>query len=106
MEMPYLAKTVHQPPCRGRAARAPQRCSSSARIDQAAIDRTRPDAVINELTSLPRHYTAAEMQATAERDRKVRIEGNANLLAALQDTGECRSGAPRSIKESSRRHLA
>jgi 2-alkyl-3-oxoalkanoate reductase len=57
---------------------------------KAAIDRTRPDAVINELTSLPRHYTATEMRATAERDRKVRIEGNANLLAALQDAGECR----------------
>ena len=54
---------------------------------KAAIDRTRPDAVINELTSLPRHYTAAEMRAAAERDRKVRIEGNANLLAALRDAG-------------------
>jgi nucleoside-diphosphate-sugar epimerase len=54
---------------------------------KAAIDRTRPDAVINELTSLPRHYTAAEMQAAAERDRKVRVEGNANLLAALRDAG-------------------
>src|ERR1700757_685894 len=54
---------------------------------KAAIARVRPDAVINELTSLPRHYTAAEMQAAAERDRKVRIEGNANLLAALQECG-------------------
>ena len=51
---------------------------------KAAIDRIRPDAVINELTSLPRQYTAAEMRAAAERDRKVRIEGNANLLAALR----------------------
>lgn len=57
---------------------------------RAAIDRTRPDAVINELTSLPRHYTAAEMTAAAERDREVRIEGNANLLAALRDAGERR----------------
>ena len=39
----------------------------------AAVGRIRPDAVINELTSLPRHYTPAEMQATAERDRKVRV---------------------------------
>jgi nucleoside-diphosphate-sugar epimerase len=54
---------------------------------KAAIDRTRPDAVINELTALPRHYTAAEMRAAAERDRKVRIEGNANLLAALRGAG-------------------
>jgi len=51
---------------------------------KAALDRTRPDAIINELTALPRHYTAAEMRAAAERDRKVRIEGNANLLAALR----------------------
>jgi nucleoside-diphosphate-sugar epimerase len=54
---------------------------------KAAIGRIRPDAVINELTSLPRHYTAAEMKAAAERDRKVRVEGNINLLAALRDSG-------------------
>ena len=54
---------------------------------KAALDRTRPDAVINELTSLPGHYTAEEMRAAAERDRKVRIEGNADLLGALWDTG-------------------
>ena len=38
---------------------------------KAAVGRIRPDAVINELTSLPRHYTPAEMKAAAERDRKV-----------------------------------
>ena len=54
---------------------------------KAAVGRIRPDAVINELTSLPRHYTAAEMKAAAERDRKVRVEGNINLLAALRDAG-------------------
>src|SRR5262245_42602065 len=47
---------------------------------KAAVGRIRPDAVINELTSLPRHYTPAEMKAAAERDRKVRVEGNINLL--------------------------
>ena len=52
---------------------------------KAAITQVRPDAVINELTSLPSHYTAAEMRAAAERDRKIRIEGNINLLAALRD---------------------
>src|SRR5215472_5711644 len=36
-----------------------------------AIARIRADAVINELTSLPRHYTPAEMKAAAERDNKV-----------------------------------
>jgi hypothetical protein len=54
---------------------------------KAAVERIRPDAVINELTSLPRHYTPAEMKAAAERDRKVRVEGNVNLLAALRDAG-------------------
>src|SRR5215510_958463 len=54
---------------------------------KAAMGRTRPDAVINELTSLPRHYTPAEMKAAAERDRKVRVEGNINLLATLRDSG-------------------
>jgi 2-alkyl-3-oxoalkanoate reductase len=58
-----------------------------ARSVRAAIARIRPDAVINELTSLPRHYTPAEMKAAAARDVKVRIEGNANLLAALKDAG-------------------
>ena len=57
---------------------------------KAAITQVRPDAVINELTSLPSHYTAAEMRAAAERDRKVRIEGNVNLLAALRDAGVSR----------------
>src|SRR6266850_828230 len=33
---------------------------------RTAIARVRPDAVINELTSLPRHYTPAEMKAAAE----------------------------------------
>jgi 2-alkyl-3-oxoalkanoate reductase len=54
---------------------------------KAAVGRIRPHAVINELTSLPRHYTPAEMKAAAERDRKVRVEGNINLLAALRDWG-------------------
>ena len=54
---------------------------------KAALVQVRPEAVINELTSLPRHYTAAEMAAAAERDRKVRVEGNTNLLAALRGAG-------------------
>jgi nucleoside-diphosphate-sugar epimerase len=57
---------------------------------KAAVGRIRPDAVINELTSLPRHYTPAEMRAAAERDRTVRVEGNMNLLAALRDAGKRR----------------
>jgi len=54
---------------------------------KAAVARIRPDAVINELTSLPRRYTSAEMEAASERHRKVRVEGNINLLAALRDVG-------------------
>ena len=54
---------------------------------KAAVGQIRPDAVINELTSLHRHYTPAEMKAAAERDRKVRVEGNINLLALLRDSG-------------------
>src|SRR5947207_3073867 len=33
---------------------------------RAAVGRIRPDAVINELTALPQHYTPAEMKAAAE----------------------------------------
>ena len=54
---------------------------------RAAIARVRPDAVINELTSLPRHYTPAEMKAAAERDSRVRREGNVNLLASMHESG-------------------
>src|SRR6516164_4731181 len=54
---------------------------------KTAVGRIRPDAVINELTSLPRHYRPADMKAAAERDRKVRVEGNINLLAVLRDVG-------------------
>ena len=49
---------------------------------KAAIQRIRPDAIINELTSLPRHYTPEEMKTAADRDRTVRTKGNINLLAA------------------------
>src|ERR1700730_113580 len=51
------------------------------------IARVRPDAVVNELTSLPRHYTPAEMKAAAERDNRVRREGGVNLLASMRESG-------------------
>ena len=54
---------------------------------KAAIQRIRPDSIINELTSLPRHYTPEEMKAAADRDRTVRTKGNINLLAAMHDAG-------------------
>jgi 2-alkyl-3-oxoalkanoate reductase len=61
--------------------------ATDATAIRAAITRIRPDAVINELTSLPPHYTAAEMKSAAERDRRVRVEGNQNLLSVLREAG-------------------
>lgn len=54
-----------------------------------AVMQIRPDAIINELTSLPKHYTPEEMRAAAPRDREVRVNGNDNLLAAAKAAG-CR----------------
>jgi len=53
------------------------------------VQRTRPDVIVNELTSLPKHYTPEEMKAAAARDKEVRAKGNANLLAAARATN-CR----------------
>jgi hypothetical protein len=50
------------------------------------VDDVKPDVIINELTSLPRHYTSEEMKAAAARDREVRVKGNAALLAAARQT--------------------
>ena len=47
-----------------------------------AVQRTKPEAIVNELTSLPKHYTSKEMSAAAARNKEVRMTGNANLLAA------------------------
>jgi nucleoside-diphosphate-sugar epimerase len=54
-----------------------------------AAQHIKPDVIINELTSLPKHYTPEEMKASAARDKEVRVKGNANLLAAARATG-CR----------------
>jgi hypothetical protein len=54
---------------------------------RAAVAKVRPDVIINELTTLPKHYTPTEMKAAAERDARVRLEGNKNLIAAAQQTG-------------------
>ena len=53
----------------------------------AAIGRVRPDAVIEELTSLPRDYTPEAMRAAAERDRKLRLEGGQNVYDAARTAG-------------------
>lgn len=51
------------------------------------IERFRPDAIINELTSLPTRYTPEELRIAAPRDRKVRLEGGRNFLDAALGTG-------------------
>ncbi|MBV9265446.1 MAG: NAD(P)-dependent oxidoreductase [Acidobacteriaceae bacterium] len=53
----------------------------------AAIQKVRPDAVIDELTSLPRKYTPEEMRAAASRDRTLRLEGGRNVQNAAQSAG-------------------
>ena len=40
----------------------------------AAMARIRPDAIIDELTSLPRRYTPEEMRKAAPRDRAYRAD--------------------------------
>jgi nucleoside-diphosphate-sugar epimerase len=53
----------------------------------SAIERLRPEVVIEELTSLPKHYTPEEMLAAAARDRKVRLEGGHNVQNAAKAAG-------------------
>src|SRR6516165_3478800 len=54
---------------------------------KAATARIRPDAIIDELTSLPKRYTSEEMKAAAPRDRRTRLEGGGNLYRAALETG-------------------
>jgi nucleoside-diphosphate-sugar epimerase len=49
--------------------------------------RIRPDAIIDELTSLPKRYTPEEMRTAAPRDRRTRLEGGGNLHRAAIGTG-------------------
>jgi nucleoside-diphosphate-sugar epimerase len=52
---------------------------------ERAIQKTRAEVVIDELTALPRH--PSEMAASAAGDRKLRLEGGGNLLRAAQTLG-------------------
>jgi nucleoside-diphosphate-sugar epimerase len=54
-----------------------------------AVQRIKPDAIINELTSLPKQYTPEETEAAAPRDEELRVKGNATLLAAAR-AANCR----------------
>ena len=58
-----------------------------SRAVDAAMHEARPDAVIEELTSLPKHYTPEEMRAAANRDRAVRLEGGQNVQNAARAAG-------------------
>ena len=51
------------------------------------VRRIRPDAVIEELTSLPKRYTPEEMKAAADRDQTVRLVGGRNVQNAAQAAG-------------------
>lgn len=51
----------------------------------AALSRIKPDAVIDELTSLPKEQS--DMPKYAEGDRKLRLEGGANLFRAAVANG-------------------
>ena len=53
----------------------------------ATIARVRPDAIIDELTSLPKRYTPDEMRRAAPRDRQIRLEGGGNLHKAAMKAG-------------------
>ncbi|HTS65096.1 MAG TPA: NAD(P)-dependent oxidoreductase [Candidatus Acidoferrales bacterium] len=53
----------------------------------AAVARVRPEAVIDELTSLPKDYTPEAMRAAAERDRRVRLDGGENVHNAARAAG-------------------
>ena len=54
---------------------------------QAALQRTRPEVVIEQLTALPRTYTREAMNAAAAVNRRLRLEGGANVLAAAKAAG-------------------
>ncbi len=58
-----------------------------AQAVQEAMNKVHPEAVIEELTSLPKHYTPEEMRAAADRDRTVRLEGGRNLQNAARAAG-------------------
>jgi nucleoside-diphosphate-sugar epimerase len=54
---------------------------------KAAVRRAQPEVVIEQLTALPRTYTRESMSAAAAFNRRVRLEGGANVLAAAQAAG-------------------
>jgi nucleoside-diphosphate-sugar epimerase len=54
---------------------------------KAAVSGAQPEIVIEQLTALPSTYTPESMRAAAVLNRRIRLEGGANLLAAAQVAG-------------------
>ncbi|BCL38309.1 NAD-dependent epimerase/dehydratase family protein [Nostoc sp. MS1] len=54
---------------------------------KAAMTRTQPEVVIEQLTSLPKTYTSESMSAASALNTRIRREGGANVLAAAQGAG-------------------
>src|SRR6478672_2569848 len=54
---------------------------------KAVVRRAQPEAVIEQLTALPRTYTRQSMNAAAALNNRIRLEGGANVLAAAQAAG-------------------
>ena len=54
---------------------------------KAALASAQPEVVIETLTALPRHYTREAMSAAAPFNKRIRLEGGANVLAAAQAAG-------------------
>src|SRR5688572_31673771 len=51
---------------------------------KAAVRRTQPEIVIEQLTALPGTYTRESMTAAAALNRRIRLAGGANVVAAAQ----------------------
>ncbi|MBV9387289.1 MAG: NAD(P)-dependent oxidoreductase [Chroococcidiopsidaceae cyanobacterium CP_BM_ER_R8_30] len=54
---------------------------------KAAVIRAQPEVVIEQLTSLPKTFTAESMSAAATLNIRIRLAGGANVLAAAQAAG-------------------
>jgi 2-alkyl-3-oxoalkanoate reductase len=52
-----------------------------------AIAHAHPEVVIEQLTALPKTYTGESMSAAAVLNKRIRLEGGANVLAAAQAVG-------------------
>jgi 2-alkyl-3-oxoalkanoate reductase len=54
---------------------------------KAVVSRAQPEVVIEQLTALPNTYTRESMTAAAPLNRRIRLEGGANVLAAARAAG-------------------